>query len=109
MIGDEHKTTGIEVCNGKDNCNGINDDNASDARFGMLTPMQYVATRSGGLSLSVPSGYVADGADCNDRDNTIHPTAPGSVIRSMTIAISRSTMVYKLLWYLDADSDGLVM
>ena len=70
--------TGLEVCNGlDDNCDGVIDNDASDA-------IEYYADLDGDgfgdptnslLACSPPSGYVFDNTDCDDDDVSIFPGA----------------------------------
>ncbi|MEC7987192.1 MAG: MopE-related protein [Myxococcota bacterium] len=101
---------GIEMCNGEDdNCNGVVDDNASDASiwYADTDSDTYGDPLSWELNCSVPTGYVADGSDCNDQDNSIHPGATetcNQIDDDCNFQIDNG--VPTSIWYLDADSDG---
>ena len=101
---------GIEVCNNEDdNCNGISDDNASDASIWYAdddtdtygNPLSWL------LQCDTPVGYVADGSDCNDQDDAIHPGALeicNQIDDDCNLQIDNG--VPTSIWYLDADMDG---
>ncbi|MAA80560.1 MAG: hypothetical protein CL916_14995 [Deltaproteobacteria bacterium] len=101
---------GIEVCNGEDdNCNGASDDNANDASiwYADTDGDTYGDPLSWDLGCTVPSGYVADGTDCNDLDGAIHPAAAeicNQIDDDCNFQIDNG--VPTSIWYLDSDGDG---
>ena len=101
---------GTEFCNGEDdNCNGSIDENASDASlwYEDVDGDTYGDPLSWILSCTQPSGYVADGTDCNDQEISIHPNAAetcNQIDDDCNFQIDNGVMTY--IWYIDSDSDG---
>ena len=99
-----------ELCNGyDDDCDGdLDEDDAADAAT------WYADTDSDGygdasittLACSQPSGFVADGTDCDDADATINPAAAeacNGVDDDCDGDVDEGVMD---TWYADTDGDG---
>jgi large repetitive protein len=104
---------GIEVCDGADNdCDGtIDNDDAVDA----IT--WYADTDGDGfgdldatvVSCDAPTGYVADGTDCDDNDGAINPDADevcDDADNDCDGTIDNDDDIDAATWWPDADSDG---
>jgi len=66
-----------ETCNGvDDDCDGIVDDGTGTTMYYPDTDGDGYGASTGGITAcSAPSGYVTNGADCDDGDATINPAA----------------------------------
>jgi hypothetical protein len=102
-----------ELCDGIDNnCDDIVDEDAVDA------PTWYIDFDLDGyggpgpydvVSCEQPAGYVADGSDCDDTDDTISPDAAeicDGIDNDCNGETDEDAEADDATWYLDADSDG---
>lgn len=95
-----------EVCNGTDDdCDGVIDDDASDAPtwFPDADGDGYGANGGGVVSCEGPTGYVLNAADCEDLDPTRHPGA-----EELDCADPIDYNCDGSVGYADADLDGWV-
>ena len=111
----------VEVCNGiDDDCNGSSDD--ADAGLDTSTASTwfndgdtdgYGDASASSLTCDAPSGYIADGSDCDDTDSAVNPGATevcnevdddcdGDTDDSDS-SLDTST---GSTWYADGDADG---
>ena len=102
-----------ELCNGiDDDCDGVIDpDSAADAGTwyadadadGFGDPVVYAE------GCAPPSGYLADGSDCNDSSAAIFPGATelcNGLDDDCDGAVDPSSSLDALAWYVDADGDS---
>ncbi len=92
-----------EVCDGVDNdCNGLTDDNASDASTWYLDGDSdgYGDDANAVQQCDEPVGFVASGGDCDDGDAAYHPEAEESCDDPNDYNCDGS------VGYEDADGDG---
>jgi hypothetical protein len=102
-----------ELCDGVDNnCDGSTDeDSASDAKtwYADTDSDGYGDTAASDIDCYQPTGYIADGTDCDDTDATTYPGATeycdghdddcdGDTDEDDSVGV--------LTWYADSDSDG---
>ena len=99
-----------EICDGLDNdCNGVVDDVASPpVWYGDGDGDGYGDSTVTVADCNQPSGYVADGGDCNDNDSAISPAATEMCDTidndcDGTVDIGAADVTD---YYLDSDSDG---
>ncbi len=102
-----------EICDGIDNnCDGTTDDSSA-----LNTSTWYADTDSDGFgdagtgtdACNAPTGFVADGTDCDDSDNAANPGAPetcNGVDDNCDGTADESTAIDATTWYADVDSDG---
>ena len=102
-----------EVCNSiDDDCNGSIDDNAIDALewFPDDDGDGFGDSSSPLLSCIQPTGYIADGNDCNDSDFDINPNAieicDGVDNDCDTLIDGLDPSVDGVVYYEDSDGDG---
>ncbi len=96
--------TAIETCNGvDDNCNGLVDDNASDATSWYADDDGDTYGHPAGIvrACDQPLGFVADSTDCDDTDSATHPGAV-EIECTSTVDVNCDGSV----GYADADGDG---
>jgi hypothetical protein len=100
-----------EHCDGVDeDCDGAIDEGAVDAAtwYADGDGDGYGDAARPAAACSAPSGYSADGGDCDDGDATIHPGAIehcDGVDEDCDGAVDEGA-VDRGAWYLDADGDG---
>jgi hypothetical protein len=105
---------GTEVCDGADNdCDGTADNNAvdGDTFYADDDGDGFGDASDTTTDCSAPSGYGADGSDCDDADSAINPDAAevcDSVDNDCDGAIDDddSDVTGTTTWYLDADGDS---
>ncbi len=100
-----------EICDGLDNdCNGVVDDGATD----MTTWYQDSDKDNYGSAVtedacSQPSGYTAEGGDCDDTNRKVNPSATevcNGIDDDCDGTIDGSGATGAATYYKDADSDG---
>jgi hypothetical protein len=96
-----------ELCNGvDDNCDGVADDGHVTTWYqdgdgdGYGDPELFVEDCDG------PSGWVAEGTDCDDGDPAVHPGAEEVCDGDDDDCDGRADLGEVSLWYSDADGDG---
>ncbi len=96
-----------EVCDGIDNnCDGAIDDGFVGTWYADADGDGFGDAASAVDSCSAPAGYIADGSDCNDADDTIHPTAAEVCDGVDNDCDGYGDTGSASTWYADADSDG---
>ncbi len=109
----ENNPDGIELCDGVDNdCNGRADENsAADATAWHpdIDADGFGDLHSATDACDAPSGWLADGTDCDDGDLAVNPDAAEScnlIDDDCDTDVDEDDAVDALSWYEDADSDG---
>ena len=104
---------GVEVCNGADDdCDGV-----VDGPSALNATTWYADSDSDGYgdaatstdACSAPSGFVADGTDCNDADTGANPGATetcNGVDDNCDGTTDEASAIDATTWYADADGDG---
>ncbi len=102
-----------ESCDGVDNdCDGsIDEDDAIDAGtwYADSDADGYGDASTSTSACSAPSGYLADGSDCDDADSSINPAADeycDGVDNDCDGTIDEDDAIDVSTWYADADADG---
>jgi len=102
-----------EYCDGYDNdCEGdVDEDDAVDAStwFQDADGDGYGDSTVNDVECTAPSGYIADGGDCDDADQAVNPAADeycDGVDNDCDGTTDESDSLDVRTWYLDADSDG---
>ena len=102
----------IEACNGKDDdCDALVDEAGAvgEIRYYADTDVDtYGDPAVSKLACSVPTGYIADGTDCDDKKSSVHPGAPevcNGVSDDCDVQIDEGATDAKT-YYADADGDG---
>jgi large repetitive protein len=102
-----------ETCNGiDDDCDGsIDPDDAVDAAtwYSDLDADGYGDGADTTLACDAPTGFVADDTDCDDTDDSIHPSADeycGGTDYDCDGAADESTSLDAATWYSDGDGDS---
>ena len=101
-----------ETCNGiDDDCNGLVDDDARDARIYFYDDDGdgYGDPASETLFCTPLGGYVDDGSDCNDANPDIHPFADewcDDVDNDCDEVVDEPDALDASTWYVDDDGDG---
>ncbi len=103
----------LEVCDGLDNdCNGAVDDEIVDL------PTWYADGDQDGfgdpdvasMGCEAPSGFVADGTDCDDDDAGISPDSPeycdDGLDNDCDQSVDEADAIDATTWHLDSDRDG---
>jgi len=99
-----------EDCNGVDtNCNGVVDDDMVEQNWYPDTDVDgYGDSAAAVLDCFQPTDYIADGTDCDDGDNTVHPSAT-ETCNGVDDDCDGSVDVGATdlsLWFQDSDNDG---
>ncbi|GDX78304.1 hypothetical protein LBMAG42_01150 [Deltaproteobacteria bacterium] len=102
---------GTEVCNGiDDDCNGVVDDNATDATLWYVDADgdTYGDPATTTLSCSEAPGVVADSTDCDDTDALVNPagTELCNGVDDDCNGVIDDNPSDPLTWYADVDGDG---
>jgi hypothetical protein len=102
-----------EVCDGVDNdCDGtVDEDTAADASvwYADADGDGFGDAASALSSCSAPSGYVADGDDCDDTNAAVSPSALelcNGLDDDCDGDVDEDSSLDVLTWYADADGDG---
>jgi MYXO-CTERM domain-containing protein len=102
-----------ELCDGVDNnCDGdVDEDDAADAStwYADGDGDGYGDPGASTASCTPPSGHVADSADCDDGDASIHPAATelcNGVDDDCDGTVDEDDAADASTWYADADGDG---
>ncbi len=99
---------GTETCNGlDDDCDSAIDEGVGSAWYRDADGDSYGDTSSVSVACTAPSGYIANGTDCNDANSAIHPGASeycNGVDDDCDTAIDESA-VDASTWYRDSDTD----
>jgi large repetitive protein len=96
-----------EICDGLDNdCDGLVDDSGGTTWYADADLDGYGDASTATTSCSPPVGYVADGADCDDSDSTIHPGAVEVCDGVDNDCDGTADSGASATWYADADGDG---
>ena len=102
-----------EICDGQDNdCDGATDGNDAVDVITWYADADgdgYGAPGTTFISCTAPSGWVADGTDCDDLNASINPSATEScngVDDDCDGTTDEADAVDAITWYVDADSDG---
>ncbi len=116
---DDVNPAAIEVCDDDDtdeDCDGLVDDDDDSFDAGSLTDWYADADGDGfgdpdssTQACDQPSGYLADGSDCDDTDAANHPGADeycDEVDNDCDGDTDEAGAVDESTWYLDADDDG---
>lgn len=104
--------TAEELCDLRDqNCDGVVDEDAIDAPTWHADWDQdgFGSTTNVLRACEAPSGYVADGQDCNDFDIFVKPSADERCDRidnDCDGTVDEADAIDARDWYLDADGDG---
>jgi hypothetical protein len=103
----------VEICNGADDdCDGV-----VDGPSALNATTWYADTDSDGYgdaatstdACSAPSGFVADGTDCDDADTGANPGATetcNGVDDNCDGTTDESSAIDATTWYVDGDGDG---
>jgi hypothetical protein len=101
-----------ELCDGEDNnCNGLEDDEAVDAQLWFEDGDQdgYGDPDQESAACEPPSGYVADGSDCDDNDDDVSPAAAelcNGLDDDCNGLVDEGEASDAPIWYSDGDGDG---
>ncbi len=96
-----------ELCNGvDDNCDGISDDGVVSTWFADNDGDGYGDAGEVMEGCPAPSGYVADGTDCDDSDAGVHPGAEEVCDLDDDDCDGRVDQGKVSVWYEDDDGDG---
>ncbi len=99
-----------EVCDGVDNdCDGAVDESGSSGASTWYLDADgdgYGDASSSTTACSQPTGYVADGTDCDDTDSTVYPGATELCDGLDNDCDGTVDEAAGSTWYLDADGDG---
>ncbi len=99
----------VETCDGRDeDCDGTADDGVPTTTwYADADADGYGDVSSTSIDCAAPLGFVADDADCDDVDPTIHPFAAelcDSIDQDCDGLVDEGLSTYT--WYADADGDG---
>ena len=96
-----------ELCDGKDNnCNGQIDDNSATIWYRDMDGDGYGDANNSIVACSQPTGYVSNGNDCNDNNNTVYPGATelcDGIDNDCDGSVDEGVGT---IWYKDSDNDG---
>ncbi len=102
-----------EICDGEDNnCDGDIDETGADGEGTWYLDTDgdgYGDASTSQVSCDQPSGYVAEGSDCDDTNLNIHPAATETcdgVDNNCDGNVDESGAAGEMSWYLDSDGDG---
>jgi hypothetical protein len=105
-------SSATEVCNGHDDdCDGQVDESSSADAADFYADTDVDGYGDAGTiahACSAPTGYVADGTDCDDAEVTTHPGAPERCdgVDDDCDGNVDEDAIDPLTWYTDADDDG---
>lgn len=96
-----------ETCDTKDNdCDALIDEEGESAFYRDFDGDGFGDETVSKVGCTAPSGYVANGTDCNDKDAKVNPNASetcNSKDDNCNDLVDEGVLT---TWYLDADSDG---
>jgi len=96
-----------EICDGIDNdCDGAIDEDGDTTWYRDRDGDGYGDAATSFVSCEVPSGYVGDDSDCDDREATVYPGAPEICDDLDNDCDGEIDEGAGPAWYLDADGDG---
>ena len=96
-----------EVCNGiDDDCDGSTDEGVAGTFYQDADGDGYGDAGATTRACSRPDGYVADGADCNDGDASVHPGAAEVCNGADDDCDGSSDEGVTTTFYRDSDGDG---
>ncbi len=99
-----------EVCDGIDNdCDGSVDEELTTTFYTDDDGDGFGAASSGEDACTAPDGAIAQGGDCDDTEDAIHPDAPelcDGIDNDCDDSVDESDAVDANTWYIDGDGDG---
>ena len=96
-----------EVCDGADNnCDGYIDEDVLETWYLDNDGDSYGSAISAVEACTAPDGYVADGGDCDDFDDTTYPDAAERCDEVDNDCDNEVDEDVQDVWYVDADGDG---
>jgi len=99
-----------EICNSvDDDCDGSTDESGGSTWYADADSDGYGEAASTRVSCSMPTGYVSNSTDCNDRSSTVHPGATeycNGTDDDCDGSTDEAGAADESTWYRDADGDG---
>ncbi|MBM4394984.1 MAG: putative metal-binding motif-containing protein [Deltaproteobacteria bacterium] len=96
-----------EQCNGEDDdCDGVADDGVTILFYRDADQDGYGVTEDGVSACEAPPGFVPDGGDCDDGDDTINPAAIETCDLVDQDCDGKTDEGLRAPYWLDSDSDG---